>query len=236
MTPEERQLLAGLFDRVRGAAGNPRDRDAETFIADAVRAQPYAPYLLAQTVIVQEEGLKAAAAKIEELESRVRDAQSQASSGGGGFLGGIGRSMFGSDQRAADVRQPSPAPGPWGGQAAPQPQPQSQAPWAQQQAPWSQPQAGSSSFLKGALGAAAGVAGGMLLANSLSGLFSGHHNSLGIGSGLDSTGFSPTGSPLDNQSDRSASFTDAGYNNDDHADDDDDDSDGDTSDDGVTDV
>jgi hypothetical protein len=34
-------------------------------------------------------------------------------------------------------------------------------------------QQGGNSFLKGALGAAAGVAGGMLLANSLSGLFGG---------------------------------------------------------------
>ncbi len=56
MSPEERQLLIGLFDRVRGAAANPRDREAEALIDDAVRAQPYAPYLLAQTVLVQGTG------------------------------------------------------------------------------------------------------------------------------------------------------------------------------------
>ena len=68
MTPEERQLLSELFDRVRSASGNTRDPEAEAFIADQVRAQPYAPYLMAQAVIVQEEGLKKAAARIEELE------------------------------------------------------------------------------------------------------------------------------------------------------------------------
>ena len=29
ISPEERQLLQGLFDRIRGAAGTPRDREAE---------------------------------------------------------------------------------------------------------------------------------------------------------------------------------------------------------------
>jgi hypothetical protein len=51
--------------------------------------------------------------------------------------------------------------------------------------PWSQqayaPSAGGS-FLRGALGTAAGVAGGMLLANSLSGIFGNHMSSLGWGS------------------------------------------------------
>ena len=64
MTPDERQLLAGLFDRVRSAASAPRDRDAEAFIADQVRAQPYATYLLAQTVIMQEQTMDQAAQRI----------------------------------------------------------------------------------------------------------------------------------------------------------------------------
>ena len=46
----------------------------------------------------------------------------------------------------------------------------------------------SGGFLRGALGAAAGVAGGMLLANSIRGLFDHGNNrndQLGIGGGLD---------------------------------------------------
>jgi hypothetical protein len=158
---------------------------------------------------VQEEGLKAASARIEaleeqvrDLEAKARDLEAQASSGAGGFLGGIGKSIFGESRRPAEPEparggpwsaQPSQisaaSSGPWGrpaastgawDQAAPAPQ------WSQGgQNQWGQPApSGGGSFLRGALGTAAGVAGGMLLANSLSGLFSGHHNSLGIGSGL----------------------------------------------------
>ncbi|MGB6666322.1 MAG: DUF2076 family protein, partial [Methylocella sp.] len=43
-------------------------------------------------------------------------------------------------------------------------------------------------FLTGALGTAAGVAGGVLLADSIRGLFAGHNNALGIGSGFGGTG------------------------------------------------
>jgi hypothetical protein len=42
--------------------------------------------------------------------------------------------------------------------------------------------------LTGALGTAAGVAGGVLLADSIRGLFAGHNNPLGIGSGFGGTG------------------------------------------------
>ena len=68
MTPEERQMLAGLFDRVNTAAANPRDRDAEAMINDAVRAAPFAPYVLAQTVLVQQHALEAASQRIAQLE------------------------------------------------------------------------------------------------------------------------------------------------------------------------
>jgi len=186
MSPEERQLLAGLFDRTRAASANPRDKEAEAFIAEAVREQPYATYLLAQAVIVQEQALGAANEKLQQMEARVKELEAAQASGGGSFLGGL----FGGGRPAAPTSvpsagaAPSAAPSPWGRQqAAPPPQQYAQPQYAQpmQQA---QPQAGGG-FLKGALGAAAGVAGGVLLANSISGLFSHHgNNSLGIGSGF----------------------------------------------------
>ncbi len=204
MSPEERQLLIGLFDRVRGAAANPRDREAEALIDDAVRAQPYAPYLLAQTVLVQEQALRAANDRLQQLEAEVRELQQQGQpAGGGGFLSGLG-SLFGGGS------PPPPRPGsvppsgsPWQqsqGYNAPPPPPQS--PWGQQQGgygappagPWSgQPQGGfgapqGGGFLKGALGAAAGVAGGVLLADSIRNLMGGHNNSLGISDGLGGIG------------------------------------------------
>jgi hypothetical protein len=194
MSPEERQLLTDLFGRIQSAAGTPRDPDAERLIAEAVRSQPAAPYLLAQAVIVQEKGLEAAAARISELEGRLRDleAATTASTGGrGGFLS----SIFGSSQPqpgAASAR------GPWGASTAasspvqpvasqssspqqttaPPTQPQAGGPWSPQMR---SPSAGGS-FLTGALGTAAGVAGGMLLANSLSGIFGQHMAELGLGS------------------------------------------------------
>jgi hypothetical protein len=72
MSPEERQLLASLFDRIRTAAATPRDHEAEDFIDQGVREQPYTTYYLAQAVIVQEKGLEAAANHIKELEERIR--------------------------------------------------------------------------------------------------------------------------------------------------------------------
>ena len=60
MSPEERQVLVELFQRTNAAASQPRDRDAEAFIAEAVRLQPYAPYLLAQAVLLQEQAMKQA--------------------------------------------------------------------------------------------------------------------------------------------------------------------------------
>ncbi|MFB9948084.1 DUF2076 domain-containing protein [Rhizobium puerariae] len=188
MSPEERQLLTALFDRVRTASATPRDREAESFIEQSTREQPYATYYLAQAVVVQEKGLEAAANRIRELEERIRELEAgtgepHPAEQGGGFLS----SIFGSGQ----PRQPAPPPssGPWSssrqgyrpgrdyddGYRAPPPPPSGL--WGQQ----AMPSAGGS-FLRGALGTAAGVAGGMLLANSLSGIFGNHMNSLGWGS------------------------------------------------------
>jgi hypothetical protein len=206
MSPEERQLLSDLFERVSGQANAPRDRDAEAFIADSVRAQPYAPYLLAQAVIVQEQALRAADQKLQELQAQVSQlqAQSQADrpSPAGGFLGGL----FGGGAVAPrSAPQQATAPNPWG--AAPQqpayapPPPQAAAaPWGQPAAPGgfagAPPQQGGG-FLKGALGAAAGVAGGVLLADSLRGLMGGGHSGGlfggGLGGGLGGAGLGGSG-------------------------------------------
>jgi uncharacterized protein len=190
MTPEERQLLSGLFDRTRTAGSQPRDREAESFIGDAVRQQPFAPYLLAQTVIVQEQALRAANERLQQLEGRLQElegGQAQGQGGNEGFLGSIGRSIFGSN--AQPNRPPAPQAGynqQGYGQGQPQyQQPQAAGPWGQaaQQAP-----AAGGGFLKGALGMAAGVAGGALLGNAISGLFHGSNNPFGIASGMGGMG------------------------------------------------
>lgn len=124
MSPEERQLIQGLFDRIKAAGDGPRDKEAEAFINDAVRALPYAPYLLAQTTIVQDQALRAANDRLQQLEAEVADLndrlrQAPQPQQGGGFLGGLG-SLFGGGQPQPRPEPPQgygqrPAGGPWGG-------------------------------------------------------------------------------------------------------------------------
>ena len=57
MEVKERELIAGLFDRLQPFESQPRDAEAAGLIADLVRRQPAAPYLLTQTVLVQEQAL-----------------------------------------------------------------------------------------------------------------------------------------------------------------------------------
>jgi hypothetical protein len=60
MQSQERELIAGLFDRLRPFESQPRDAEAEVLIREGIARQPAAPYLLVQTVLVQEQALKAA--------------------------------------------------------------------------------------------------------------------------------------------------------------------------------
>src|SRR5260370_41645472 len=68
MTPEERNLIIDLFDRLVTLEDAQRDPDAERLIRDGLRQAPNAPYALVQTVLVQDEALKRAHAPIPSLE------------------------------------------------------------------------------------------------------------------------------------------------------------------------
>ncbi|XUY26043.1 DUF2076 domain-containing protein [Agrobacterium sp. rho-8.1] len=196
MSPEETQLLKSLFDRVKTASSTPREAEAEALINQAVRDQPASPYYLAQAVIVQEKGLEAAAAQIRQLEDRIHQLESGNAAPQQAQQGGFLSSIFGGGQQQA----PSPAPppnyrndtsgqtqGPWGRNNNDAPQPT--GPWSgQQPSAFGGRPGGGGGFLQGALGAAAGVAGGMLLANSLSGIFSNHVASTGWGSSVGGAG------------------------------------------------
>ena len=50
MTPDERQLIADLFERMRSVGDIDKDREAEGFIAQQIMATPDAAYKLVQTV------------------------------------------------------------------------------------------------------------------------------------------------------------------------------------------
>jgi len=103
MTPEERQMLADLFERVKTAGATPRDADAEALINDSVRAAPFGPYVLSQTVLVQQRALEAAAHRIAELEAATRQGAEQ-SQEHGSFLGNLGKTIFGGGAPAAPPR------------------------------------------------------------------------------------------------------------------------------------
>jgi uncharacterized protein len=188
MTPEERQMIANVFDRMRAVGRFEKDRDAETFINQSVRQIPDSAYLLIQSVLVQEQALAGADERIRMLEDQVasleaaRAPAAQASSGG--FLGGL----FGGSKPAASVpvtgrQSPSFGGGtasssPWGnaaGNAAPGNaggyQQQAQPQFQQQSAATAAPAGGG--FMKQAMTTAAGVAGGMLAANAIGNMMRG---------------------------------------------------------------
>jgi uncharacterized protein len=194
MTPEERQLITDLFERMRGYDAPEKDRDAERLISQAVRANPDAPYLLVQSVLVQEQTLQEADQRIQELEQRVRELEgppSRSPAGSGSFLGGA----RGGDGRGSSVPQV-------GARATPSPYAQAgTSPWSQPQGaaapqPAAPPPSGGGGFMRTALSAAAGVAGGMLLADGLRNMLgggaahAGHHADRPEGSGDTDAGYS----------------------------------------------
>jgi uncharacterized protein len=172
MDRQEQDVIDGIFQRLEGAAMQQRDPEAETYISDKIRKQPYAPYAMAQSLFIQEQALTNLQGQVEALQREVTRLQNQPRSGG--FLA----SLFG----GASAQQRSPMQGSpmRGSQSQP-----SAAPWGQQQGgmrsgfgqppmasgPWGA-RPGGGGFLQGAMATAVGVAGGMMLANALTSAFS----------------------------------------------------------------
>lgn len=166
------QMIGDLFGKLGQAERQtgPRDPEAERVIAEALKQQPAAPYYMAQAILVQENALAALNRRVEELERAL--AERPAAASGGGFLSGL---FGGGAAQTAPAREPvMPAGtslnrGGWSGQPAAPTRGWSAQP---QGGGWSaQPQGGGSGFLASAMTTAAGVAGGVLLANAVTGLF-----------------------------------------------------------------
>jgi hypothetical protein len=163
MDQTERQIIDDLFAKLREAEAQsgPRDAQAEAHIRDHVARLPAAPYLMSQAIVIQEQALAAAQARIQQLERELT-----ARPAGGGFLAGL---FGGKPSRPAAAPAPFPghAHGPANGHAG---------------SPWGQPPAGAyghphhrqgGGFMAGAMQTAMGVAGGMLIGNMLADAFSG---------------------------------------------------------------
>jgi hypothetical protein len=186
MTPDEKNLIGGLFSRLKDAdaSAGPKDPEAEAFIRQNVAALPSAPYLLVQTVLVQEHALANAQTRIAELEKQCAAGKPAQAGGSGSFLGGLADKL-GPWGRRGDQPAGQPAAQP---AAAPAPMPYPPQPMAPQPgyAPYAStaamaPGAGGG-FLRSALTTAAGVAGGALLFQGISGLL--HQNAGAFGPAL----------------------------------------------------
>jgi hypothetical protein len=95
MTPQERELITQLFDRLAALESAPRDADAERAIQEDLARAPHAVYAMVQTVLVQDEALKAANAKIEELQAQLGGPPPEQEQRPSGFLDNMRESLFG---------------------------------------------------------------------------------------------------------------------------------------------
>jgi uncharacterized protein len=210
MVPQERDLITTLLARLKGAAGQPKDPEADALIRQAMVEQPDAPYYLVQTVLIQDLSLHQAQNRIADLEKQLTDVQATAKPTS--FLG----NLFGTSQPASPASGSVPSAGPWARtpQVAPAPPPQQG--YAQPQQGYAPAgggmmgggMGGGGSFLRSAAATAAGIAGGALLFQGISSLFGhGYANSLTGGMGMTS-GLGET--VINNYGDSGAGGTDYG--------------------------
>lgn len=172
MNSEEQSLIDGLFARLRDAEAQtaPRDAQAEAQINRHLVQQPAAPYYMAQAMLIQEAAIKRLDQRVKELEAQAKESRPSS----GGFLAGLFGGGQNQEPRPAQTQQ---RPDGWGqtrfsqpgGSASYASNPNDFRPAQPAQAA---PQGGG--FLRGALQTAAGVAGGVMVADLLTSMF--HHN------------------------------------------------------------
>jgi uncharacterized protein len=181
MTPQERQLVADLFERLAALENEPRDPEAEQAVREGLAKAPHAVYALVQTVLVQDEALKQANDHIQQIEAELQGGTPAGQPKG--FLDSMRDAVFGREEPRGSVpsvrggNEPMGVPpqyrsgsgaawgsgGAWGGGAQP-------APMAQE------PSGRGGSFLGTAAAAAAGVIGGGLLLNGIRGMLGGQQH------------------------------------------------------------
>jgi uncharacterized protein len=193
MTPQEKELLTTLLDRLKNTPRQAKDPEADALIRQATAEQQDLPYYLVQTVLIQDLSLHQAQSRIADLEKQLADAQQAAKPTVGSFLGGL----FGQRPPAQAGSAPPPA-GPWTRSpqvaAAPPAQPYGQPGYAQPGQPMGGAggmmggaggmMGGGGGFLRSAAATAAGVAGGALLFQGISSLFGNHYAGGLMGGGM----------------------------------------------------
>ncbi len=162
MTPDERNMISDLANKIAKTPAPPRDPEAEDFVRTHIGNRPDALYLMTQTVLIQNMAIQQAQRQISELQQRA-GGSSVSPVSGGSFLGGASTPTSSAPPQQ-QYAQPS----------------YSQPSYAQPS--FAQPAASSGppSFLRGAAQTAAGVAAGTLAVQGIESLFHGG----GLGSGL----------------------------------------------------
>jgi uncharacterized protein len=180
MTPQEKQLVEELFDRLAQVENLPRDAEAERLIAQGLGSAPHAVYALTQTALIQDEALKRANARIEELQAEL-DGTAAPDAQRGSFLDSMRDAVLGprasTRSSVPSVRAGAPQSG-----YGPQGQPPDYPPPMPAGYGGGPAFGGGGSFLGSAASTAAGVIGGALMLDSIRSMF-GHHGG----------GFAPSG-------------------------------------------
>src|SRR5258708_38068200 len=153
MNPREQEILENLLNQLVQVRGIKKVPQADAMIRRDVERQPDAVYLLVQKILIREQALKQAKARIAELE------QSEQSS----FLGAVA-----SSPSAPESQSPAPPERPQAGYSGSSAQLPSSPP---QGAPMS-PAGGTGSFLGQGAATAAAVAGGGILVRGLAKMLS----------------------------------------------------------------
>jgi len=194
MTPQERQLIDDLFDRLAKLENAPRDSEAMSAIMQGLRSAPNAVYALVQTALVQDEALKRANSRIQELEAGHAGEPNQS----GGFLDSMRDAIFGQNQpqgsgpqgSVPNVRAPGMGGRPIWNSGQVMQQSQGGGQYGQPQPSYGQPAygapqpafgGGGGSFLGTAAAAAAGVVGGSLLLGSIRSMMGGSSHQQAFG-------------------------------------------------------
>lgn len=206
MTPQERQLVDDLFDRLAKLETSPREPDAEAAMMQGLRRAPNAVYSLVQTVLLQDEALKRANARIQELEGAEEEPRPS-----GSFLDSMRDTILGPGQGRGSV--PSVRPGDsmqrgpvWNSGQALNNARMNDDPRMNSDPRMNDPRMGNpgggmfgggnpggggGSFLGTAAATAAGVIGGSMLMNSIRGLMGGGSQQQSLGNTADAAGKMP---------------------------------------------
>src|ERR1700691_1537620 len=89
MTPEERQMLTDLADKIARTPTPAHDPEADEFIRTKIGQRPDALYILTQTTLIQNPAIQHAQEEIQALKQRLaQPAQPAPAQPGSSFLGG----------------------------------------------------------------------------------------------------------------------------------------------------